>query len=244
VIAVGPCACAPAIATTSTRRAASAATSIVMTRRSIACLMVVCACSVDPEAGMPFTSGAEGGATATPQDDDDTGGTEASSGDESGSADADADPSTTASVDESSGDASATITTTDAMTTTDASGSSDDGAASLDDGGSDSGAARGDAYQACTSNDDCTSDPGLACLTAENGGEGFCSPSCGAMGASPPDPQLCPDAPPGVTATVVCLEGFLIRNCALSCAGGLTCPDGTECLPANDGGGPYCFGSA
>lgn len=205
--------------------------------------MLVCACSVEPDEGMAFTSGADGGATATPENDADSGGTEESSGDESGSADADADPSATAADDESSGEGSGTFTPTDESTgiTTDA-GSSDDGASSLDESGDD-GANEGDEYQECTSNNDCTSDPGLACLTAENGGTGFCSPSCGAMGASPPDPQLCPDAPEGVTATVVCLEGFLIRNCALSCAGGLTCPDGTECLPANNGGGPYCFGS-
>lgn len=212
-----------------------------MSKQSIAWLALLCACSVDPEGGMPFTGGADGGATATPEnDDEDTGATEESSGTESGSADADADPATTAAADDSTGDASATITTTDA--TSGAAGSSGDGAASLDEGGDDD-AGEDDAYQACVGNDECTSDPGLACLTAENGGEGFCSPSCGAMGASPPDPQLCPDAPPGITATVVCLEGFLIRNCALSCAGGLTCPDGTECLPANGGAGPYCFGS-
>jgi hypothetical protein len=101
----------------------------------------------------------------------------------------------------------------------------------------------GGAYAPCDTNDDCALEPaGLACLHAEeNGAGGFCSPACGTYGATPPDANLCPDTPAGVSATVVCLEG-LVRNCALSCQQDADCPQGTACLMANNGNGPYCFG--
>ena len=123
-------------------------------------------------------------------------------------------------------------------------GSGDGGSSGEASTGATSGATEepGGAYAACETNDDCGLEPpGLACLSAdENGAGGFCSPPCGTYGATPPDASLCPD-PVGVAATVVCVEG-LIRNCALSCQGDGDCPDGTACLMANGGGGPYCFG--
>jgi len=101
----------------------------------------------------------------------------------------------------------------------------------------------GGPYAACSTSDDCDPNyPGLACIHADqNGADGFCSPACGTYGATPPDANLCPDPPVGVAAIKVCVEG-LVRNCALSCQADGECPQGTACLPANNGNGPYCFG--
>ena len=185
---------------------------------------IVLACEVTPDEGVSVT----GPATGVSASDD---GTDAD-GDTGDSSDADATTAASAGDATSSGaETSATFEPSDDVSS---SGASDDGSgattgSAVEDGG---------AYAPCVSSADCFADPGLACLIAdENGANGFCSPGCGTMGAAPPDPQLCPPAPAGVTATKV-----FVRNCALSCAGNLTCPEGTACLPANGGGGPYCFG--
>jgi hypothetical protein len=179
-------------------------------------------CSISPEGGTSLSGGGDGG-----------GGDDAAQGDESSDDGGD-----------TSSDGGDTITPSD---------SSDGGAGSsgdvVDEGGASSSEVGGevppdhDFYQACTTDAECTSDPGLSCLKSDqNGAQGFCSLGCGTMGATPPDPQLCPPAPAGIAATVVCVEGFF-RSCALSCAADGDCPDGTACLPANNGGGPFCFGT-
>ena len=195
-------------------------------------IAVVLACEVTPEEGVSVSGpaagdSASGGGSESDADaeTDATGTTDASAG-----ATADADDSSSGSA-----DTMATFQPDDDGS----SGESSEGAGETTAGGT---AEDGGAYAPCESSADCFADPGLACLKAdENGANGFCSPSCGTMGQAPPDPQLCPPPPAGVTATKVCVEGF-VRNCALACAGDLTCPDGTSCLPANGGGGPYCFG--
>jgi hypothetical protein len=193
-------------------------------------LAMVLACEITPEEGVSVTGPATG---ESAQDD----GSETSAdADTSGTSEATA--SASAAGDESSSGGAETMSTFepgDEMSSGDAS----DDASDATTGGI---AEDGGAYAPCASLADCFADPGLACLKAEeNGANGFCSPSCGTMGAAPPDPQLCPPPPAGVTATKVCVEGF-VRNCALACAGNLSCPEGTSCLPANGGGGPYCFG--
>ncbi|HWB75888.1 MAG TPA: hypothetical protein VG755_13060 [Nannocystaceae bacterium] len=191
-------------------------------------LCMLLGCSISPEGGTSLgggsaeVGGAEGEASSNA----------ASSEDEGGS-----------SGEDESSDGGGTITPSDSSSgAVESSGALDDGDASSSEVGGDVPPLH-DYYQACTTDAECASDPGLACLKADqNGAQGFCSAACGTMGASPPDPQLCPPAPAGVTATVVCVDGF-IRNCALSCVGDGECPGGTACLPANNGGGPYCFGT-
>jgi hypothetical protein len=188
-------------------------------------LCVLLGCSVSPEGGTSLG----GGGSA------EVGGAQG----ESDPASSEADGGSTAMGDDESSEGGGTITPSD----------SSSGAVESSEGDTSSSEVGGDVppshdyYQPCTTDAECSSDPGLACLKADqNGAQGFCAATCGTMGASPPDPQLCPPAPDGVSATVVCVEGF-IRNCALSCVGDGDCPGGTSCLPANNGGGPFCFGS-
>ena len=194
-------------------------------------LCVLLGCSISPEGGTSLggVGSAEGGAAEG----------EASSAAASGESDG----GSTAMGDDESSEGASTIAPSDSSGgAVESSGAVDEGDASSSEVGGDVPPLH-DYYQACTTDAECASDPGLACLKADqNGAQGFCSPSCGTMGASPPDPQLCPPAPDGVSASVVCVDGF-IRNCALSCVGDGDCPGGTACLPANNGGGPFCFGT-
>lgn len=189
----------------------------------VACFAVALGCTLQPdEMGSGFGEGG-GEPTSSPTDATSTG-----APDEPASTDGGDGSETTAAtfdpIDGSSSDG-------------DAGGEASTGAPA-DTGAQDPGGA----YAACQTNDDCGNDSALACLRAEeNGASGFCSPACGSYGATPPDASLCPDAPAGVTATIVCLEG-LIRNCALSCQDDADCPSDTACLPANGGAGPFCFG--
>jgi hypothetical protein len=201
--------------------------SFVMRPIAVIALAIVLGCEVTPDEGVSI-SGPGAGDSVDPDDGTDDGiAASSSEGDDDASASAG-----------STGDASDTGNATFQPGETSWGADSSDGAADTMGGAAEDGGA----YAPCTTSADCFADPGLACLTADqNGANGFCSPSCGTMGASPPDAQLCPPAPAGITATRVCVEGF-VRNCALSCAGGLSCPGGTSCLAANNGGGPYCFG--
>jgi hypothetical protein len=206
-----------------------------MRSAAIFAVAVVLACEVTPDEGVSV-SGPGGGGSA-PDDGGET-------GDDDDAATEGTAASTGADGSASAGDSSGADADTGMATFEPDDGSSSDGAADSEGAGETMGGAAedGGAYAPCESSADCFADPGLACLKSDdNGANGFCSPACGTMGQSPPDAQLCPPAPDGVTAIKVCVEGF-VRNCALSCAGDLTCPEGTACLPANGGGGPYCYG--
>jgi hypothetical protein len=198
-------------------------------------------CTLTPGHGMGGAFG-EGGAGDTGEGGDanaDAGADEGDGGEESSGGAAD--------TNEPADDSSSGAGTFDPMDGSSSSGAVDDGGSGEEestgapaDGGD---VEPGGPYAGCSTSDDCDPNvPGLACIHADqNGADGFCSPACGTYGATPPDANLCPDPPEGVTAIKVCVEG-LVRNCALSCTADGDCPTGTACLPANNGHGPYCFG--
>ncbi len=204
---------------------------------ALVALAIVLGCEVTPDEGVSL-SGPGAGGSAPDDDGSDDGAAASSTDDDDDGGDASDDDGASASAGDSTSDAVDTGDATFQPGDASSGDASSDGAAETMGGAAEDGGA----YAPCTTSADCFADPGLACLKADqNGANGFCSPSCGTMGASPPDAQLCPPAPDGVTAMKVCVEGF-VRNCALDCAGELSCPEGTSCLAANNGGGPYCFG--
>lgn len=195
-------------------------------RRTLSlCFIAPLACTVGDDDSDPFGSGTVPGPTTTITTTTTTAATGESSG--TGSTGDDGDDTTTAGL--------TTSTTTAESTGPDPAGSSD-GGVSTDGGEGGNGMQPQDGmYSHCLTADECGFNP-ILCITIgadpDNPTDGFCSETGCA------NPAVDCAASPGGTATPICMpvnvDGMDLQACALSCAGGLVCPQPMMCYNLTD----------
>lgn len=123
-------------------------------------------------------------------------------------------------------------------------GDGDDTAGDGDGDGDGDGSAYIGGYEACDTESDCPLE-GDRCVGAlaqspfDPDNDGSSTYSCRTVDCwsdrHGEDLSVCPTPPPGGNATIACLNSW----CAISCAGGLICPDGMVCF--KDIVGEQCF---